>query len=117
MEELPLPTGDIQKIPRGPYMNIFTNVVTAAVRTTRSTFKIEDHSRSPEGGDFGGPDEGFGLEGTPKPKIQRDPSPPKNLICGPPLYVLAPPVRLKEAMNKGSRHSSPWWRKTVANWA
>ncbi len=24
------------------------------------------------------PDEGFGLERTPKPKIQRDPSPPKR---------------------------------------
>ena len=33
------------------------------------------------------PDEGFGLEGTQKPKIQRDPFPQKgNLICGTPLY-------------------------------
>jgi hypothetical protein len=34
------------------------------------------------------PDEGFGLEGTPKPKIQKDPIPPKmgNLICNTPLY-------------------------------
>ncbi len=39
------------------------------------------------GADLRGPDEGFCLEGTPKPKIQRDPSPPKgNLGCGPPLY-------------------------------
>ena len=44
---------------------------------------------APEGVDRA-PDEGFGLEGTPKPKIQRGPSPQKeNLICGPPLYIHA----------------------------
>jgi hypothetical protein len=59
---------------------------TAADTTTRSTFKIEDPSLGPGRVHFRGPDEGFGLEGTPKPQIQRDPSPPKgNLICGPPL--------------------------------
>ncbi len=41
---------------------------TAAVTTTRSTFKIEDPSRGPGRVNFRGPDEGFGLEGTPKPK-------------------------------------------------
>ncbi len=36
--------------------------------------------------EFRAPDE-FGLEGTPKPKIQRGPSPQKgNLLYGPPLY-------------------------------
>ncbi len=55
--------------------------------TTRCAFKIEDPSRGPGRVDFRAPDEGFGLEGTPKPKIQRDPSPQKgNLICGTPLY-------------------------------
>ena len=54
--------------------------------TTRRAFKIEDPSRGPGRADFRAPDEGFGLEGTPKPKIQRDPSPQKgNLICGPPV--------------------------------
>ena len=57
---------------------------TAADMTTRCAFKIEDPSRGPGRVDFTAPDEGFGLEGTPKPKIQRDPSPQKgNLICGP----------------------------------
>ncbi len=59
---------------------------TAADMTTRCAFKIEDPSRCPGRVDFRTPDEGFGLEGTPKPQIQRDPSPPKgNLICGTPL--------------------------------
>ncbi len=40
--------------------------------TTRCAFKIEDPSRGPGRADFTAPDEGFGLEGTPKPKIQRD---------------------------------------------
>ncbi len=40
--------------------------------------KVEDPSRGPGRIDFTAPDEGFGLEGTPKPKIQRDPSPPKR---------------------------------------
>ena len=53
-------------------------VSTAADTTTRSTFKIEDPSLGPGRVDFKAPDEGFGLEGTPKPKIQRDPSPPKR---------------------------------------
>jgi hypothetical protein len=54
---------------------------TAADMTTRCAFKIEDPSRGPGRVDLRGPDEGFGLEGTSKPKIQRDPSPPKrNLI-------------------------------------
>ncbi len=53
--------------------------------------KIEDPSRGPGRVDFRAPDEGFGLEGTPKPKILRDPSPQKgNLICGPPLYRTTP---------------------------
>ncbi len=46
--------------------------------TTRSTFKIEDPSRGPGRDDFTAPDGGFGLEGTPKPKIQRDPFPKKR---------------------------------------
>ena len=59
---------------------------TAADMTTRSTFKIEDPSLGPGRVHFTAPDEGFGLEGTPKPKIQRDPSTQKgNLICGTPL--------------------------------
>ncbi len=59
---------------------------TAADTTTRSTFKIEDPSLGPGRVDFRGPEEGFDLEGTPKPKIQRDPLPQKrNLICGTPL--------------------------------
>ncbi len=49
---------------------------TAAEITTRSTFKIEDPSRSPGRVGLWPPGEGFGIEGTPKPKIQRDPSPP-----------------------------------------
>ncbi len=40
---------------------------TAAVTTTRSTFKIEDPSPGLGRVDFGAPDEGFGFEGTPKP--------------------------------------------------
>ncbi len=60
--------------------------ITAAVITTRSTFKIEDPSLGPKRVDLRAPDKGFGLEGTPKPKIQRDPAPQKgNLIRGPPL--------------------------------
>ena len=60
---------------------------TAADMTTRCAFKIEDPSRGPGRVDFTTPDEGFGLEGTPKPKIQRDPSPQKgNLICGTSQY-------------------------------
>jgi hypothetical protein len=51
---------------------------TAADMTTRCTFKIEDPSRGPGRVDFRAPDEGSGLEGTPKPKIQRDPSRPKR---------------------------------------
>ncbi len=70
-----------------PINSVGSATVTAAVTITRSIFKIEDPSRGPGRVDFRGPDEAFGLEGTPKPKIQRDPSPPKrNLICGPPLY-------------------------------
>ena len=64
------------------------HAVTAADITTRSIFKIEDPSRGPGRVDFRGPDEGFGLEGTPKLKIHKDHSPQKgNLICGPPLYT------------------------------
>ncbi len=44
---------------------------TAAVTTTRSTFKIEGPSRVPWRVEFWGPDEGFGLEGIPEVKIQR----------------------------------------------
>ena len=67
-----------EQVPRGR---------TAADMTTRCAFKIEDPSRGPGRVDFRAPDEGFGLEGTPKPKIQRDPSPQKgNLICGTSLY-------------------------------
>jgi hypothetical protein len=50
-----------------------TKPYTAADMTTRCAFKIEDPSRGPGRVDFRGPDEGFGVEGTPKPKIQRDP--------------------------------------------
>ncbi len=46
--------------------------------TTRCAFKIKDPSPGPGRVDFTAPDEGFGLEGTPRPKIQRDPSPPKK---------------------------------------
>ncbi len=53
---------------------------TAADTTTRSTFKIDDPSLGPGRVDLRGPDEGFGLEGTPKPKIQRDPSPKKETL-------------------------------------
>ncbi len=49
--------------------------LTTAVTTTRSTFKIEDPSLGPGRVDFTGPDEGFGPEGTPKPKIRRDKKP------------------------------------------
>ncbi len=51
---------------------------TAADMTTRCAFKIEDPSRGPGRIDFRAPGEGFGLEGIPKPKIQRDPSPLKR---------------------------------------
>ncbi len=51
---------------------------TATDTTTRSTFKIEDPSRGPGRVDVRSPDEGFRLEGTPKPKIQRGPSPRKR---------------------------------------
>ena len=51
---------------------------TAADMTTRCAFKIEDPSRGPGRVDFRSLDEGFGLEGTPKLKIQRDPSPPQK---------------------------------------
>ena len=46
--------------------------------TTRSSFKIEDPSRGPGRVDFTAPDEGFGLEGTPEPKIQRGPFRPQR---------------------------------------
>ncbi len=52
-----------------------TESYTAADITTRSTLKIEDPSRGPGRVDFRAPDKGFGLEGTPKPKIRRDPFP------------------------------------------
>jgi hypothetical protein len=51
---------------------------TAAVITTRSTFEIEDPSLGPGRVDFRGPGEGFGHEGTPKPKIQWGPSQKKK---------------------------------------
>ncbi len=51
---------------------------TPAVTFTRSTRKIEDHSRGPGRVDCRAPDEAFGFERTPKPKIQRDPFPPKR---------------------------------------
>ncbi len=46
--------------------------------TTRCASKIEDPSRGPGRVDFRAPDEGFGLEGTPKLKIQRNLSPEKG---------------------------------------
>ncbi len=46
--------------------------------TTRCAFKIEDPSLGPGRVDCRAPDEGFGFEGTPKPKIQREPSPPQK---------------------------------------
>ncbi len=49
---------------------------TAAVTTTRSTFKIEDPSWDPERVDPTATDEGFCREEAPDPKIQRGPSPP-----------------------------------------
>ncbi len=57
-----------------------THESTAAVTTTRSTFKIEDPSRGPVEVELTAPDEGFGFEDTPKPKIQRDPSPQKETL-------------------------------------
>jgi hypothetical protein len=54
---------------------------TAAVTTTISTFKIEDPSRGPGRVDFRAPDEASVFEGTPKPKIQRDPSLPRRKPC------------------------------------
>ncbi len=51
---------------------------TAADMTTRCAFKIGDPSRDPGRVDCRAQDEGFGLEGTPKPKIQRGPSLPKR---------------------------------------
>ena len=60
---------------------------TAAATTTRSPFGIEDLALGPGRVDVSAPVEGFGVEGTPKLKIQRDPFPQKeSLICGPPLY-------------------------------
>ncbi len=56
----------------------FADSCAAAATTTRSTFKIEDPSLGPGKADFRAPDEGFGLKGTPKPKIQGDPSPTKR---------------------------------------
>ncbi len=52
---------------------------TAADMTTRRALKIEDPSRVSRRVDFTAPDGGFGLEGTPKPKIQRDPYPPQKI--------------------------------------
>jgi hypothetical protein len=49
---------------------------TAAVTTTRSTFKLDDPSRGPGRVDVRGP----GLRGDPEPKIPRDPSPQKETI-------------------------------------
>ncbi len=51
---------------------------TTAITTTRSTFKIEDPSLGPGRVDGRALDDGFGLEGAPEPKIQRDPSTPKK---------------------------------------
>jgi hypothetical protein len=51
--------------------------------TTKCAFKIEDPSRRKP---ILGPWNEFGIEGTPKPKAQRDPAPQKeNLLCGTPL--------------------------------
>jgi hypothetical protein len=50
----------------------------AVATTTRRPIKIEDPSRGPGRVDFRGTDKGFGLEGTPKPKIQRGPPPNKE---------------------------------------
>ncbi len=52
-----------------------TDADTAADMTTRCTFKNEDPSRGPGRVHVTAPDKGFGLEGTPKAKIQRKPSP------------------------------------------
>ncbi len=61
---------------------------TAADMTARCAFKIEDPSQGPGRVHFTAPDEGFGFEGTPRPKIQRDPYPQKgNLVCGTPAVV------------------------------
>ncbi len=66
---------------------------TAADMTTRCAFKIEDPSRGPGRIDFTAPDGGVGLEGTPKPKIQRDPYPQNQKhVCGTPLYPGTPPA-------------------------
>ncbi len=82
----------LQSAPFGPPHNVVrskaTPLATAADMTTRSAFKIEAPSRGPGRVDFKGPDERFGLDRTPKPKIQRNPSAPKiNRIRGPPLYL------------------------------
>ncbi len=54
------------------------NHETAAVTTTRSTYKIEDPSRGPGRVHLRALDAGFCLEAVPEPKIRRDPSPPKR---------------------------------------
>ncbi len=87
----------------------FAHTGTAVVTTTRSTFKIEAPSWGPGRVNFRAPDEGFGLERTPKPEIQRGPSPQKgNLICGPPLYGF---VSIGESIDKQSPRAD-----NTANW-
>jgi hypothetical protein len=79
---------------------------TAADMTTRCAFKIEDPSRGPGRVNFRALDEGFGLEGTPKPKIQRDPSPNKNkpYMWSAAVYsVTSDPGKPRIAGNTGKR--------------
>ncbi len=68
---------------------------TAADMTTRFAVKIEDPSAGPGRVDFRAPDEGFVLEGTLNPKIQRDPSPPKRKP-----YMWAAAVQISENVMK-----------------
>jgi hypothetical protein len=83
---------DYELLGNSPFGAGFFEVeVTSADVTARSTSKIKDPSRGPGMVDFTDPQEAFGLEGTPKIKIQRDLSPQKgNLICGMPLYSKNP---------------------------
>ncbi len=55
-----------------------SNDGTVADISTRCAVKIKDPFLGPWRVDVKAPGEGFGLEGTPTPKIQRDPSPPKR---------------------------------------
>ncbi len=69
---------EVSTLADGKYWRAAPALDTAADMTTGCAFKIEDPSLGPGRVHFTAPDEGFGLEGTPKPKIQRYPSPQKR---------------------------------------